>query len=180
LSNWLERVHHLVGLHNKATRSARTRRSELMTTTQRDAVALAGRVLLAVIFIISGWGKLTGFSATAESIADKGLPLSEVLTVIAIAVELGAGLAIVFGWKTRWAALAMVVFLVVITPIFHAFWNVPADQVMMQQINFMKNLSILGGMLVLFAWGPGRYSLDEGRASLEAFDVPRRRATDMR
>jgi putative oxidoreductase len=150
-----------------------------MTTTQRDAVALAGRVLLAAMFIISGWGKITGFSATVESIADKGLPLSEVLTVIAIAIELGAGLAIVFGWKTRWAALAMVVFLVVITPIFHAFWNVPADQALMQQINFMKNLSILGGMLVLFAWGPGRYSLDESRLTAGDLEMPRRRATDV-
>ena len=51
---------------------------------------------------------------------------------------------------------------------------------MMQQINFMKNLTILGGMLVLFAWGPGRYSLDEGRASIGALEMPRRRATDLR
>ena len=151
-----------------------------MTTTQRDSVALLGRVLLAAIFIISGWGKITGFSETVDSIADKGLPVPQLLAAISILIELGTGLALVSGWKTRYAALAMVVFLVVITPIFHGFWNVPADQAMMQQINFMKNLSILGGMLVLFAWGPGRYSVDEGRATVEAFDMPRRRATDMR
>ena len=65
------------------------------------------------------------------------------------------------GWKTRWAALAFVVFLIVVSPIFHGFWAVPPEQAMAQQINFMKNMSILGGMLVLFAFGPGRYSVDQ-------------------
>lgn len=74
----------------------------------------------------------------------------------------------------------MVVFLIVVTPIFHAFWNVPADQVMAQQVNFMKNLSVLGGMLVLYAWGRGRYSPDHGRVSMSDLEPPRRRATDVR
>ncbi len=151
-----------------------------MTTTQKDWAALIGRVLLALMFILSGWGKLTDFSETVGYIASKELPLPQVLAIIAILIELGAGLAIAFGWKTRWAALAMVVFLIVITPIFHGFWNVPADQAMMQQINFMKNLSILGGMLVLFAWGPGRYSLDESRLTAADLEMPRRRVTDAR
>jgi len=151
-----------------------------MTTTQQDSAALIGRILLALMFVISGWGKLTGFSETVESIASKELPMPQVLAVVAIAIELGAGLAIAVGWKTRWAAVVMMVFLIVITPIFHAFWNVPADQATMQQINFMKNLSILGGMIVLFAWGPGHYSFDEHRASAGELEMPRRRATDAR
>jgi putative oxidoreductase len=150
-----------------------------MTTTQQDSAALIGRILLALMFIISGWEKITGFSETVDSIAGKDLPMPQVLAAIAIAIELGAGLAIAFGWKTRWAAVAMMVFLIVITPIFHAFWNVPADQTMMQQINFMKNLSILGGMIVLFAWGPGRYSLDQRSTVATEIEMPRRRATDM-
>ena len=152
----------------------------MATTSQHDAAALIGRILLAVMFVISGWGKITGFSGTVDSIAGKELPIPQVLAAIAIAIELGAGLAIVFGWKTRWAAVAMMVFLVVITPIFHAFWNVPADQATMQLINFMKNLSILGGMILLFAWGPGRYSVDERRPAVGEFAMPRRRATDAR
>jgi len=151
-----------------------------MTTTQRDWLALIGRVLLALMFIISGWGKITGFSGTVGYIEGKGLPIPQLLATVAIAIELGAGLAIALGWKTRWAALTMVVFLIVITPIFHAFWGVPPDQMAGQQINFMKNLTILGGMLTLCAWGPGHYSLDEGRASIGALDMPRRRATDFR
>ena len=106
--------------------------------------------------------------------------MPQVLAVVAIAIELGAGRAIAGGWKTRWAAVVMMVFLIVITPIFHAFWNVPADQATVQQINFMKNLSILGGMIVLFAWGPGRYSFDEHRATAGELEMPRRRATDAR
>jgi putative oxidoreductase len=127
----------------------------------KDWAALLGRILLAGIFVISGFGKITGFEGTAGEIASKGLPLPQVLTVIAILIELGGGLAILLGWKTRWAALAMVVLLIVITPIFHGYWGAPPEQVMEQQINFMKNVSILGGMLLLFAFGPGRYSVDK-------------------
>jgi putative oxidoreductase len=128
---------------------------------QRDLAVLLGRILLAGTFVISGFGKITGFEGTAAYIAGKGLPLPQVLTVIAILIEFGGGLAILLGWMTRWAALAMVVFLIVITPVFHGFWAAPPDQVMEQQINFMKNMSILGGMLLLFACGPGRYSVDK-------------------
>jgi putative oxidoreductase len=128
---------------------------------QRDWAALLGRILLAGIFVISGFGKISGFEAAAGEIASKGLPLPQVLAVIAILIELGGGLAIVAGWKTRWAALAFVVFLIVITPIFHGYWASPPDQMMEQQINFMKNVSILGGSLLLFAFGPGRYSVDK-------------------
>jgi putative oxidoreductase len=128
---------------------------------QKDWAALLGRILLALMFVISGYGKLTGFDGTAGYIGSKGLPMPQVLAAVAVLIELGAGLAIIIGWKTRWAALAFIVFLIVISPIFHNFWAAPAEQMMAQQINFMKNLTILGGMLVLFAFGPGRYSLDK-------------------
>ena len=136
--------------------------SESHTGVQKDWAALFGRILLAGMFVISGYGKIPGFEGTAGYIASKGLPVPELLAAIAILIELGGGLAILLGWKTRWAALALVVFLIVITPIFHGFWAVPPEGAMEQQINFMKNVSILGGMLVLFAFGPGRYSLDRG------------------
>src|SRR5271169_4962056 len=126
----------------------------------KDLTVLFGRVLLAAMFIISGYGKLTGFDGTAGYVASKGLPVAQVLVAIAILIEIGGGLAIVIGWKTRWAATAFIVFLIVITPIFHNYWAVPQEQMMGQQINFMKNLTILGGMLLLFGFGPGRYSID--------------------
>jgi putative oxidoreductase len=129
--------------------------------TTKDSAALVGRILLAVIFVISGFNKIMGFGGTTGYISSKGLPLPEVLAIITILIELGGGLAIVFGLKTRWAALAMIVFLIVITPIFHNFWAVAAEQRMGQLINFQKNIAILGGMIVLYAFGPGRYSVDK-------------------
>jgi putative oxidoreductase len=132
------------------------------TAMVRDGVALVGRILLAAMFVISGWGKLMGFAGTAGYIAGQGLPLPQLLAAAAIAIELGGGLLILLGWKTRWAALAFAVFLVGITPIFHNFWSAPADAHMGQVINFQKNLSILGGMLLLYVLGPGRYSVDKG------------------
>jgi putative oxidoreductase len=128
---------------------------------QKDWAALLGRIALAVIFVISGYGKLTGFDGTVGYIASKGLAAPQVLAVIALLIELGGGLALVIGWKARWAALLLVVFLLVITPIFHNFWAVPPEQMMGQKINFLKNLSMLGGMLLLFGFGPGRYSVDK-------------------
>jgi len=128
---------------------------------QKDWAALLGRILLAGTFVFSGFLKITGFEDTVGYIADKGLPLPQVLAVIAILIECVGGLAIIAGWKTRWAAVAFIVFLIVITPIFHGYWASPPDQMMEQQINFMKNVAILGGCLLLSAFGPGRYSIDK-------------------
>jgi putative oxidoreductase len=128
----------------------------------RDGVALVGRILLAAMFVTSGWGKFTGFAGTAGYIASQGLPLPQLLAAAAIVIELGGGLLILLGWKTRWVALAFAVFLVIITPVFHNFWSAPPDAQTGQLINFQKNVSILGGMLLLYALGPGRYSIDKG------------------
>jgi putative oxidoreductase len=128
---------------------------------QKDWTALLGRILLAVMFVVSGYGKLTGFDGAVGYIASKGLPMPQVLAAIAIVIELGGGIALILGWKTRWVALAFIVFLLVITPIFHNYWAAPPEQVMGQQINFMKNLTILGGMLLLLGFGPGRLSVDK-------------------
>ena len=125
-----------------------------------DGVALIARIVMSVMFITSGIGKIVGFGPTVEHIADKGVPLPEIAAVIAILIELGGGLAVLFGWKTRWAALAYVAFLIVITPIFHNFWTMEGPARMANNINFMKNLTILGGFLLLYAFGPGKYSLD--------------------
>jgi len=125
-----------------------------------DGVALIARIVMSIMFITSGFGKLVGFAGTVGHIADKGVPLPEIAAMIAILIELGGGLAVLFGWKTRWAALAYVAFLIVITPIFHNFWTMEGPQRMANNINFMKNLTILGGFLLLYAFGPGKYSLD--------------------
>ena len=125
---------------------------------------LVGRMLLALLFVISGFGKIPGFEGTAAYIASQGFPMPYFLALLAIVFELGGGIAIVLGWKTRWAAAALILFMIVITPIFHKFWGVSPEVAMDQQIHFMKNASILGGLLILFAFGPGRYSIDKESA----------------
>lgn len=128
---------------------------------QKDWMALLGRILLAAMFILSGFDKLTGFEETVGYISRVGLPLPQVQAALTVLVELGGGILLIIGWKTRWAALAFIVFVLVVTPIFHNFWAVPPEQMMDQQIHFLKNVSILGGMLLLLGFGPGAYSVDK-------------------
>ena len=129
-------------------------------TPAQDTMALIGRVLLAWLFIPAGWSKIAGFAGTAGYIASKGLPMPEVMAGIAIAAELGLGLLLLVGWQSRWAALGLAIFVAVITPIFHAYWAMPEAQQMMQKQAFNKNLAIVGGLLVVAAFGAGRFSLD--------------------
>jgi putative oxidoreductase len=82
------------------------------------------------------------------------------MAIGAIAVELGAGLLLLVGYKARWAALAIFLFLIPATLIFHNFWASPPAEFRMQQINFMKNFAIMGGMLMVWAFGPGRFAFD--------------------
>lgn len=132
--------------------------------TQRDIAALVARILLTVMFVTSGFGKLTGFEGTAGYIASKGMPWPALMAAGAVAVELGAGLLLLVGYKARWAALAIFVFLIPTTLIFHNFWAVPPEQAMAQQIGFMKNVTIMGGMLMVWAFGPGRIAIDREHA----------------
>ncbi|CAN5436815.1 DoxX family protein [soil metagenome] len=126
----------------------------------QNPLALIGRVLIALLFVPSGFGKIMGFAGTAGYIASKGMPLPEVCAAIAIIVELGLGLLLLVGYQTRWAALGIGLFTLVITFIFHNFWGVPADQVMMQKLNFFKNLAIVGGLFGFAAFGGGALSID--------------------
>jgi putative oxidoreductase len=121
---------------------------------------LAGRILIALMFVLSGFGKITGFEGTVGYIVSKGMPLPQLAAIGAIIVELGGGILLVVGWKARWAAAAMFVFTVLATLIFHNFWAVPADQAQNQMIHFMKNISILGGLLYVVVHGSGPLSVD--------------------
>jgi putative oxidoreductase len=107
--------------------------------------------------------KLTNFAGTVGYISSTGLPLPEVCAAIAVAVELGLGLLLLAGWQTRWVALAMAIFVLVITPIFHHYWSVPAAEMAGQKLNFDKNLAILGGLLAFAAFGAGRFGVDGRR-----------------
>lgn len=125
---------------------------------------LAGRILLALIFVVSGFGKLTGFEGTVGYIASKGLPLPQIAAAGAVAVELLGGILLIVGWQTRWAATALFLFLIPTTLMFHAFWAVEGPGARMEQIQFMKNLCIMGGMLYVMAFGAGPLSVDNRKA----------------
>jgi putative oxidoreductase len=124
-------------------------------------IALVGRILLAAIFVISGFNKISGFESVAGYIASKGLPVPQVLAALTIALELGGGILLVVGFKTRIVALLFFLWLIPTTIIFHKFWGIDAAQVQNQMNNFLKNVSIMGGMLLLCAFGPGALSVDK-------------------
>ena len=134
-----------------------------MLNTLQHPFSFIGRVLLALLFIPAGVGKISGFAGTVGYIASKGVPLPELAAAAAIGVELGLGLLLLVGWQTRWAALGIAIFTVVITFIFHNFWALPAEQVIQQQQAFFKNIAVVGGLLTVAAWGAGAWSLDGKR-----------------
>lgn len=121
---------------------------------------LAGRVLLALIFVLSGYGKITSFAATVGYIGSKGLPFASLAAGIAILVELGGGLLLIVGWKARWAAAAMALFSLAAAVLFHNYWAVAPDMMQNQMIHFMKNLAMAGGLIYVVAYGAGPLSVD--------------------
>lgn len=138
-----------------------------MTTTSnttasggQDALALIGRILLAALFVPAGFAKIGGFAGTAGYIGSVGLPLPQVGAVVAIVVELGLGLLLLAGFKTRIAAIVLALFTLAASFFFHNYWAMPADKATVQQLMFMKNIAITGGLLAFAAFGAGRFSID--------------------
>lgn len=138
-----------------------TRPTGVSTTGSQDVAALVGRILLAALFVPAGFGKLMGFAGTVGYIASVGLPVPQVAAVVAILVELGLGLALLVGFKTRWAAIGIALFTLVATFSFHNYWAMTADKAFVNQLMFFKNIAVVGGLLVVWAFGPGRLSIDK-------------------
>ena len=126
----------------------------------KDSGLLLGRVLLGVIFLTSGYAKLMHLDAFAQSLASRGVPMSGPLSVLGALVECLGGLAIVIGFQVRWVSLLMILFVIVATAISHRYWELADAARRTQQTQFMKNLAIIGGFLLLMASGGGRFSLD--------------------
>lgn len=128
----------------------------------RDLGLLIGRILLVAIFVLSGASKIGGFSGTAGYMASAGIPQKFVtpLLILTIVIELGGGLLIVVGLRTRSAALIIFLWLIPVTLIFHFFPAHEGHQAMINSIMYMKNLSIMGGLLILASVGPGAFSID--------------------
>ena len=134
-----------------------------MFTFLQNPLSLIGRILIALLFVPAGFGKIAGFAGTAGYIASKGVPFPELAAAAAVGVELGLGLLLLIGFQTRWAALGIALFTLVITFIFHNFWDAPAAQMVQQQQSFFKNIAVVGGLLTIAAWGAGAWSFDGQR-----------------
>ena len=141
-----------------------------MPTTLRnegaDAALLVGRLCLAAIFLWSGLGKIGGFGGFAGMLASQGLPAPTLAALVAVVLEAGGAALVILGWLTRPAAAGLLLFTIAATLIAHDFWTLAGPERQMQQIQFMKNLGLIGGFLLLIGSGPGRFSLDalRGRA----------------
>lgn len=136
-----------------------------MLDSFKSPLALVGRVLLALMFITAGYSKLTNLDGTAGYIASGGLPFPAVLAVGVGLLELVGGLALAAGFKARWAALALGLFTLLASVLFHQFWAVAPEQQMVQYLMFMKNLAVAGGMFVVAALGAGPLSVDNRGAT---------------
>lgn len=127
-------------------------------------VPLLARVLLSLIFLMSGISKIFNFGQTASYMGNVGLPMPEILLVATIVIEVVGAVMIVLGWGARWAGLIIFLWLIPTTFLFHAFWDVPPDRMRSEMNSFMKNIAIMGGMLYIWAFGSGPFSLDNRRS----------------
>jgi putative oxidoreductase len=125
-----------------------------------NPLSLAGRILLALIFVQGGINKLYAPGATSAEMASHGIPLASILVWGAIALELGGGLMMMAGLLTRWVALALFFYTLALALIFHAYWAAPAAAVRVQHAAFFGHVSMMGGMLCVAAFGAGAWSLD--------------------
>jgi putative oxidoreductase len=121
-------------------------------------IRLVGRFALGAIFLLSVAGKLTNWSGTVTYAGAKGVP--PVLLAGATVLELVGVVLLLAGFKTRWGAAALIVFLLPVTLVFHSFWTVQGAAHHQQLVEFLKNVAIAGGLLVEFVAGPGPFSLD--------------------
>ena len=132
------------------------------TTTYNPILPLAGRILIGLIFLVAGVRKVMGFAATVAYLSKLGFPAPEVMAVIALIIEIGGSLLLIVGWRTRWAAWLLVLFVVVAAFAAHRFWEITdAGQYFNQMNHFLKNVAIVGGLLYVATFGPGSASVDK-------------------
>jgi putative oxidoreductase len=129
--------------------------------TAQNLAALVGRVLLVLLFLSSGIGKVMDPAGTAGYMKSAGLPAVQLLLWGSVVVEIGASAMLIFGWKARLAAAVLFLWMIPVTAVFHNPWAGDPGQAQMQMIQLMKNISIMGGLLLAFAFGPGGWSVEK-------------------
>ena len=130
-------------------------------TRQQPSVLLIARILLMLLFVIFGYQKLIHFGGNVDYMKALGTPLPTVGALIAVVLEFFAGLAIMLGFFTRPIAIIMAIYTLATAIIGHPFWSISGAAQMAAEINFYKNISIIGGLLLLSVTGAGPYSLDK-------------------
>lgn len=128
-------------------------------------VVVIARILLALMFVFAGISKFSNLAGTAGYIASGGLPLPQVVAVLTAGLELFGGIALIVGFQARWVALALALFTLLASVLFHNFWAVTPDKATVQQLMFLKNMAVAGGLLLVFSFGAGPASIDARRAA---------------
>ena len=129
----------------------------------RDGVILVSRILLMLLFVIFGWEKLTGFGGTVGYFGQIGLPAPALAAIIAVVMEFFVGVAIILGLLTRPLAVILAIYTLATGLVGHHYWTMSGMARMEAEINFFKNISIIGGLFLLYVTGAGRYSIDARR-----------------
>ncbi len=125
-----------------------------------NEVALAARLLLAALFLIFGWRKLTDYSGTVSRMAQDGAPLPVLSAAVAIVMELPVALAVAVGAFTRSSAVLLALYTLGASLIAHHYWTMTGTNKVDSMESFYKNISIIGGLLLLYVTGAGKYSID--------------------
>ena len=132
-----------------------------MNSAAQSQMLLIGRVLLGVLFLVAGLRIIQAYSGNIGYFTRLGFPAPEVMTVLAIIIEIGGGALLILGWQTRRIAWLLMLFVVIATAMAHRFWEFDAAQYGNQLNHFLKNIAIIGGLLYVAVLGAGRLSLDE-------------------
>ena len=130
----------------------------------QSAAALLGRILLGLIYVMGGLNTIMNFQSTAEQVAREGVVLASLMLVIATILEGAGAIGLIAGFRTRFSALLLILFLVPVTLIMHDFWQYEGDAAQQEMFSFIRNLAFLGGLFMVLAFGGGGWSVDARRA----------------
>jgi len=126
----------------------------------QSLAALLGRICIGILFFWAGWTKIMDIEGTMSYMVSKQMPMVEFFLPAAIAMQNLGALSLIMGFLTRWGAALLIIFIVPASILFHNFWNLEGAVQLTEKIMFMKDVGVLGGLLLILAFGPGKYSID--------------------
>jgi putative oxidoreductase len=129
------------------------------------AVLFVARVLIGLLFIVSGIGKIDGYEGTVELARAASVPAPEIAVALAAVAEIGLPILLIAGWQMRWTAVALIVLVLATNGFFHRFWEMEGEGRILNKMMLFKNFAIIGGLMALAVVGPGRLAIGRGRRS---------------